>query len=57
MMYVIAPPFVPDVEGRLNQTKVQVTFAKIGQKKKKKLKEKTKLKKHDRSPEEAELIA
>lgn len=55
-MYVIASPFVPVVEGRLNQTKVQVLSAKIG-KKKKELKEKTKWKRHDRSPQEAELIA
>lgn len=33
-MYVIAPPFVLVVEGRLNQTKVQVLSAKIGTKKK-----------------------
>lgn len=54
-MYVIASPFVPVIEGRLNQTKVQVLSAKIG--KKKELKEKTKRKRHDRSPQEAELIA
>lgn len=32
-MYVIASPFVPVIEGRLNQTKVQVLSAKIGKKK------------------------
>lgn len=56
-MYVIASPFVPVIEGRLNQTKVQVLSAKNWQKKKKELKEKTKWKRHDRSPQEAELIA